>query len=229
MLRRLLDAVHADPYRNLLTEHTRARLAKLFSPRYLRSKVALIAYESLNPDVPWFTQDAIERLEAWLRPTYRGFEWGSGRSSAWLGRRSASLVSVEHHEAWHARVRRSLAEAGLANVDYRLVPEDHYVSVVEDFPDRHFDYVIVDGLFRDEALLRSLPKVRPGGWVVFDNANWYLRSDSCTPHSLPLKGPPASAGFERAERAVADWHATWTTNGVNDTLILVKPEPVPAG
>ncbi|HVP66823.1 MAG TPA: class I SAM-dependent methyltransferase [Anaeromyxobacteraceae bacterium] len=229
MLRRLLDAVHADPYRNLLRDHTLARIAKLFSPRYLRSKAALVAFETLHPDLPWFTRDAIEKLERWLRPTFRGLEWGSGRSSQWLASRSASLVSVEHNPLWYERVRASLAAAGITNVDYRLQPEDDYVRVVDEFADRRFDYVVVDGLFRSETLLRSMRKLRAGGWIVFDNANWYLRSASRTPHSLPLDGPPASPGFERAEREIAAWRATWTTNGVNDTLILVKPEATPVG
>ncbi len=227
MLRSLLDALHADPYGNLGSDHTLARLGKLASPRYLANKAAQVAYELRHPDHPWFTREAIRRFEAWLRPGYRGLEWGSGRSTLWLARRSASLVSVEHHPAWHARVSAQLAAAGLTNVDHRLVAEEAYAAVIDAFPDRHFDYVIVDGLFRDETLLRSIPKLRPHGWFVFDNANWYLRSDSRTPHSLRREGPPAPGRFDEVERAVAGWAATWTSNGVNDTLLLEKPASAP--
>lgn len=224
MIRRLLELLHADPYGNLGSDQTWSRLAKLASPRYLRSKVALIAYESAHPDAPWFTRDAIERLEGWLRPSFRGLEFGSGRSTPWLARRSEWLVSVEHNPGWFAQVARRLAEEGIGNVDHRLVDEADYASVSDGFPDAHFDYVVIDGLQRDETLLRATRLLRPGGWIIFDNANWYLRSPSRTPHSRPPGGPAASPAFERAERVLSSWSLRWTTNGVNDTLLAVKPE-----
>jgi len=194
----------------------------------LRSKIALVAFEVRNPELPWFTREAIELLDAWLQTTFRGFEWGSGRSSLWLARRIASLVSVEHNRSWHEKVSQQLASAGVGNVDYRFVPEHTYVDVIEEFPDEHFDLIVVDGLMRDNTLLRSLAKLRRGGWIVFDNANWYLRNSHRTPHSLPFGGPPASPEFELAEHIIAGWSTKWTTNGVNETLILVKPEAMPS-
>lgn len=223
MLAPLLRLLHADPYGNLGSEHTGARLRKLLSPRYLAHKLAEVAYERRHPDHPWFTREAIRRLAAWLRPEHGVLEWGSGRSTPWLARRCATLLAVEHHRGWYEQVSRQLAEAGFANVDYRLVEEARYAAVADELADGSLDLVVVDGLFRDQTTLRSLPKLRPGGWVVFDNANWYLRSRSRTPHSLPADGPPASAGFAEVERAIAGWGATWTSNVVNDTLLLVKP------
>jgi SAM-dependent methyltransferase len=222
MIRGVLGLLHADSHNNLFSDHTRERLSKLLSPRYLVDKAAQIVYERTHPDYPWFTRDAIERFEAWLQPSYRGLEWGSGRSTPWVARRCASLVTVEHQRLWYDRVSSQLAAAGLRNVDYRLVEESAYAKVADEFPDGHFDFVIVDGLFRDETLLRSIPKLRAGGWLVFDNANWYLRHQSRTPHSLPPAGEPKSPGFAKVEHALADWSATWTTNGVNETLLLEK-------
>lgn len=225
MLRAFLRFVDADPYGNLAHEATWPRLKKVLMPRYLVSKLALLVYRSSHPGEPWLTADAIRRLERFLTPAMRGLEWGSGEGSVWLARRSASLVSVEHNPVWYAKVTERLAAAGLTRVDYHLVAadEDRYTAVIDGFPDEHFDYVLVDGLFRDVALLKSLPKVRSGGWIIFDNANWYLPSTSRTPHSRSSAEGPMTDGFARAGEWMRSWQAIWTTNGVNDTAIFVKP------
>jgi hypothetical protein len=226
MLRRLFRLFDIDPYGNLFSENTGTRLRKLLSPRYVYGKLALAARERLRPNEPWITADAIRHLEGFLTPDRRGFEWGSGKGSLWFAQRSRSLVSVEHNAQWYERVRRAFAEAGVANIDYRLVKDqlEPYTSAIGEFPDGHFDYVLVDGLFRDHAFLKSIPKVKPGGWIVFDNVNWYLPSDSRTPHSRSRADGPDGPVFAEVADRIRAWRTIWTTNGVNDTAIFVTPE-----
>jgi predicted O-methyltransferase YrrM len=215
--------VGADPYGNFFDVGTRARLLKLVSPRYAWSRLSVFAYERRHPDHPWLTRDAITRISGWLRPEHSGLEWGSGRGSLWFARRSRRLVSVEHVPAWHARVCGMFEREGIRNHDYRLVSEERYLSVIDEFADATFDYVLVDGLFRDEAFARSMPKLRPGGWMIFDNVNWHLPSESRTPHSRRLADGPATPRWAEVLERVRDWRTTWTTNGVNDTAIFEKP------
>ncbi len=219
----LLRRLHADPYGNLRSENTRERLRKVASPRYAWNKLLATLYERRHPDHPWINRRGIELLESHLRPAHRGFEWGSGAGTLWLARRSQSLVSVEHDPGWHARVKARLEGEGVRNVDYRLVPECAYLEGISEFPEEHFDYVLVDGLFRDHALLRSMSRLRPGGWLIFDNANWYLPSPSGSPHSRRPRDGPASERFRRALSQLARWGTVWTTDGVNDTAVFVKP------
>ncbi len=223
LMGRVLRTLHADPYGDLLAARTSERLRKLLSPHYLLDKLALLAHERLHPDEPWLTRDAVRLLEGYLSPAHAGFEWGSGNGSAWFARRCGSLVSVEHHRGWSQQVQARLRAEGLHHVDHRFVEEAHYTSVIDTFADAHFDFILVDGLFRDEAFLRSLPKLKPGGWLIFDNANWYLPSASRTPHSRSLEDGPASPGFAEVARRIQGWPLTWTSNGVNDTAIYVKP------
>jgi predicted O-methyltransferase YrrM len=223
VLNRLLRLAHADPYGDIGAYRTSERLAKLQSPRYVVAKLKAVAYEWLHPDHPWLTANAISWLDANIRPQHTAFEWGSGASTAWLARRIRRLVSVEHHSAWHDRVRTNLARAGIENVDYRLVPESQYVSAIDEFPDGHFDFILVDGLFRDATLERAIPKIASGGWLILDNANWYMRSSSKTPHSRRPDAPPYSDVMDRVEAALAPWPCLWTTNGINDTAIVTKP------
>jgi predicted O-methyltransferase YrrM len=220
---RLLRAVNADPYDNLFTSHTGERLRKLLSPRYLTAKAQLTLYEWTHPGAPWLTRHAIELIEEHLRPDHIAFEWGSGNGSPWLARRCRALTSVEHHQGWYEHVRSRLAAGRLHNVDYRIVNEAIYPKAIDPFPEEHFDFILVDGLLRDLALLASIPKLKPGGWLVFDNVNWYLPSSSRTPHSRSFADGPATPEFAEAMERVRGWHVIWTSNGVNDTAIFEKP------
>ena len=224
LMARLAKQMNVDPYGDLTRVHTGSRLVKALSPRYIVNKLSQWLYERRHPDHPWLTRDAIALLAAHIGPGQRGFEWGSGNGSRWFAKRSASLVSVEHNSAWYTTVRQGHTDAGITNVDYRFVEEPHYTAVIDEFADESFDYVLVDGLFRDQAFLKSIPKLKPGGWIIFDNANWYLPSDSKTPHSRSRLDGPASALFGKVAEQTAAWTTYWTSNGVNDTAIFIKPE-----
>lgn len=141
-------------------------------------------YQVRHPDHPWLAPGAIAFLESNLNREMKALEWGSGRSTIWLGRRVKALTSVEHYPGWHARVGRRIASAGITSVDHRLVevpgdPQEAaaalwlnppYVRVIEEFADGSLDLVLVDGLYRQECVARALPKVRPGGFLVIDQA-----------------------------------------------------------
>ncbi len=225
----LRRALRFDPYGNLLVERSGERLLKLLSPAYLINKLKLIRYETTHPDFPWITQTATVAFDALLRPTHHGLEWGSGNGSIWIAQRCAALVSIEHHRAWYDKVSSKLRERGIGNVDYRLVEEGQYLAPIDEFQDETLDFVVVDGLFRDGAFLRSMPKVREGGFILFDNVNWYLPSDSTTPHSRTHAQGPATPLFGQVIEQLRTWKTIWTTNGVNDTAIFVKPTKRSAG
>jgi predicted O-methyltransferase YrrM len=220
---RVLGALKVDPYGNLFEDRTNERFRKFLSPRWVVARINLAIFEHRHPDVPWITRDAIRMLEEHLRRDHVGFEWGSGNGTLWLLRRTKSLTSVEHFRPWADKVKQKLADAGVKNADYRYVDESKYCDVIDEFPDEHFDYVIVDGLFRDTAMIKSMPKLKHGGWLVLDNVNWYLPSESRTPQSRSRKAGPATELWGEVERRLASWKTTWTTNGVNDTAIFVKP------
>lgn len=44
-----------------------------------------------------------------------------------------------------------------------------YTETICDFPDAHFDIVLVDGRARVSCFLCALPKVKPGGHIIVDN------------------------------------------------------------
>jgi len=186
-------------------------------------------YERLHPERPWLTPAANAYLDALIRPSDRGLEWGSGRSTLWFARRLDQLTSVESDSSWYERVRRGLDRHDLGNVDYRfarLEPRDEperspYVNVAQEFEDRSLDFVLVDGDYREHCALGILPKISPGGILVLDNSNWYLDRPTRSPASRTGLGP-LNPMWREFEQRVASWRELWTTSGVTDTALWIR-------
>ena len=205
------------------------RSLRHWTPRYIWNRSRLWLWERGNPDSPWLTPRAVSLLSDLLRPDDRAFEWGSGRSTRWLAERTSRLTSVEHDPAWHARVSRELAGHARAECWLRACasqdgpPDPAYCGAIEGFADGSLDLVLIDGLFRDECARRSLAKLAPGGLLVLDNSNWFLPSRSHAPNSR--RAGYASALWEEVARQLAGWRPIWTTSGVSDTTLWVRPGP----
>jgi hypothetical protein len=136
---------------------------------------------------PWFSFGAIEFLSRHLRPGHRVFEFGSGGSSFYFARRTASVLSIENNAEWQQRVSALAAERKVTNLRCELHPIDtahperyaalSYFAALQPLP---YDVIIVDGhcdyenapqgLLRDIAFDRALACVRrPGGIIVVDD------------------------------------------------------------
>jgi len=157
---------------------------------WLRSLFAIHDIDAMVAlDVPWWSYDAIDAVEAFLavREQAQIFEYGSGASTVWAARRAASVVSVEHDAIWHSIVARKLD--GFGNATLELVPPDSethadflsrkqgsagrsfraYVTAIERH-DGPFDLIVIDGRSRVACLRQSLTHLAPGGMIVFDNS-----------------------------------------------------------
>jgi hypothetical protein len=99
---------------------------------------------------------------------------------------------VEHDRVWYEQVRQQLHQSGIDNVDYRLVPLDHppqeptrpiydppprYVALASEFPNGHFDFVEVDGHYRQACVIAALDKLKPGGLLLVDDTSWLPLAD----------------------------------------------------
>jgi predicted O-methyltransferase YrrM len=200
------------------------RTFKHWTPRYAVNRARLMVYEAQHPDHPWITGASIEILASLLRPDDVGLELGSGRSTLWLAHRVGRLISLEHHAGWHERMSRMLVEQHLTNVEYnRLSLGDPYVDFVLALPDVTFDFILVDGPERDRCAAACTSKLKPGGVLILDNANLYLPCASKAPWSLHLGDAFLTPYWARFAESVQSWRHIWTTNGVSDTVIWIKP------
>jgi predicted O-methyltransferase YrrM len=140
-----------------------------YLPRTLLSTVAFKVF-GFRPEVPWLGWRAIRHLDGLIRPEWRILEFGSGMSSIWFARRCASLVTIESEQNWYHTILRLLEKRGLKNVDCRLAPDGKPLPV-DEFRDRFFDLVLVDGHNRGRCVEVALRKVKSKGYIFLDNSD----------------------------------------------------------
>ncbi|MCB2077747.1 MAG: class I SAM-dependent methyltransferase [Novosphingobium sp.] len=160
---------------------------------WLQSLFAIHDIDALiRLDVPWWTYDAIDRVEDFLksRPQARVFEYGSGASTAWLAKRASSVNSVDHDGGWVELTRTRIAGFDNAHVDFVACDApDHpdtqfasgkaghagqtfkdYVCAIDQL-DGAFDLIVIDGRARAACLRHAANRLAPGGIIVFDNSH----------------------------------------------------------
>ena len=47
----------------------------------------------------------------------------------------------------------------------------HYACAIDRFPDEHFDIVMVDGVARGGCMKHAAPKLKTGGYLIWDNSD----------------------------------------------------------
>jgi predicted O-methyltransferase YrrM len=216
----------------LITNLLRKRTVGHWTPRYVYARLRLMRYEHAHPDHPWITSEANRLLASMIRPTDIGAEYGSGRSTLWFARHCKHLTSVEHDQEWHRKVSAAIQDQGLTNVDYFHHPRDQpqesgdmsgYARVALSFDDVSIDFVLVDGLYRDHVTRLMMPKIKPGGLLIIDNINWCLASPTRAPYSRTPASGHKDSSWANLARDLADWRSIWTTSGVTDTAIFIRP------
>lgn len=161
----------------------------------------------LVDEIPWITFSAIQFLKRILSSDMRVFEYGSGGSTLFFARRVSEVISVEHDDEWADKVHAKIAVEGFTNCRLQLVapqldtsgvrknPADpasyssrteqfvgydfsSYVKTIDAYSDETFDLVVIDGRARPSCFLHALPKVRPGGHILWDNTDrkWYAQA-----------------------------------------------------
>jgi predicted O-methyltransferase YrrM len=217
---------------NSLALVARCRPRSHQTPRYVENRIREILYRRAHPEDPWLTPAAIQLLTTLLRPADRGAEFGSGRSTIWFAARVATLTSVEHDPWWHQTVTAKLKERAFDNVECILAHEDQpmerggdsaYARTALAFADASLDFALVDGHYRDYSAKFIMPKIRPGGMLIIDNVNWYLPCPSKAPNSRTAALGPATGVWAEVWLELAEWRTVWTSSGVTDTAIFIKP------
>lgn len=201
------------------------RLSHL-TPRYVLNRIKVFIQEATNPHDPWLTSESIKILEGLLLPTDIGVEFGSGRSTMWFARRLNRLTSIESDEAWYKKVKLMLNQFELEpKVDYRLfLSEQEYAEQALTVADESINFCLIDGINRDNCAWLMIPKIRPGGLMVIDNVNWFFPNDfSKSPDTQRSNMGCSSKVWQQVFDLLASWRLIYTSNGVSDTAIYIKP------
>ncbi len=138
-----------------------------------RSMASGLAVDARGQALPMYTYPAIEYLASLDFSTRHALEFGSGQSTLWWSRRAGAVTAVEHDDDW---VRR-LEEAALANVTCLFAKREDiatgrdYLAVLP--AEERFDVIALDGLHYHDCAAAARDLLRPGGLIVFDNADFY--------------------------------------------------------
>jgi hypothetical protein len=204
-----------------------------WTPAYILRRLYHEVYMRTHPDEPWFARPAIHFVREWIKPDDRGFEWGSGRSTLWFAHHSRFIASVEHHEGWYQQVRADIDANKLTNVDYHFcdlskesdetAAQSDYVQIITRY-DEPFDYIVVDGRVRDHCAMLAIRHLNTGGLLIVDNANRFIVPPRWVrvPYYV-ARDEPLTPVWTRFIQETASWRQIWMNDGVNCTLLLLKP------
>ena len=143
-----------------------------FKYGHLQSVRSKQAVDGAGQPVPWYTYPAVEYLKQFDFSGKSVFEYGSGNSTLFWSRRAATVVSVEDEEDWFDQMRSRVPPNCTMRHESDL---RRYVNVIHEYPEG-FDVIVVDGPARGFCRLKcaraALEHLRPGGFVILDNADW---------------------------------------------------------
>lgn len=225
----------ASPYGLCLALPRKTRLV----PKWLQSRCR--GTDAAIQPMPRFVFGSIDHIQALVRPHFTVFEYGAGGSTLWYAARAASVIAIEHQECWWQRLRaeierrhilncrlkliapnlRASADPGVSESDprqyvshwthYQNVHFRDYVNSIGEQPDNSLHLVSVDGRARPACVLHAIPKVRPGGLLVLDDAE--------------------RASYREAKLLLADWAcrefsglAPQGGSVIKTTSVYTKPE-----
>ena len=71
--------------------------------------------------------------------------------------------------------------------------------------------------------LKVLPKLKHEGILIIDNINLYLPNASRSPNSIRRFDNTNDSDWASVQVQIDSWEMVWTTNGVSDTALWIKP------
>ena len=159
------------------------------SSKYILNRLKQMFFQKTNPEAPWLTKESILLLDSLLKDSDIGLEFGSGRSTKWLAKRCHLLYSIEDHSGWFEKVSVELKD--FKNVNYRFrevdkndAPRSGYLDILDELSDNSIDFILDDGKLRGLVALKSIKKLKTGGFFILDNAERYIPNPFDIPESI---------------------------------------------
>jgi predicted O-methyltransferase YrrM len=126
----------------------------------------------VRPELPWISYDAQNEIARRLGPEKRALEFGSGMSTAWFAARVAEIISVEDHKEWFDTVSKNFAQREIKSAKLRFAgSKGEYLTLTSEEAKGGFDFVLIDGRYRDECVDVAIANLRPGGCIYLDNSD----------------------------------------------------------
>jgi len=148
-----------------------------------------IDYALLDTNLPAMTDTSIAFLEKRLNNSHVVFEWGSGASTFWFANRCNTVWSVEYFKDFYEVLVERAEEYSNINLFLKEPdnkPQEGYIAkhssasgksfknfahAIDVFRDQYFDVIVIDGRVRNRCLDLAIPKLKEGGFIIYDDTN----------------------------------------------------------
>jgi len=118
-------------------------------------------------EIAWLPYSLIRFLNERLKSTMNVLEFGAGASSVYFSKRVKSVVSVEDNRDWYHQVLAKKPD------NLTLVLAETKNAYVNFQPDGDkFDFVLIDGQFRQDCLFKSIEHLNAKGVILLDDTNF---------------------------------------------------------
>jgi len=149
-----------------------------FSTRsgHFKSSFKMKAVGRNGQPIPWYTYPCINFLSHQSFSGRTILEFGGGQSTHWWSKTAEQVVSFEGDKKWYEQIKKNISD----NVRLYLVSNENSSDCIHDvnailgsIAPKTFDIIIIDGLFRKEAVQIALKHMTKDGAIIFDNADSY--------------------------------------------------------
>lgn len=135
----------------------------------------------LELQLPWIEWETIKVIENEINSQSCVYEFGSGGSTLFFGKRVKYLLSVENDYSWFLKTKGKVEQENMSGkIDLRFAP---FQTDIESYKNsdylnfvriQNWDLILVDGFtdfhgFRPEAFRLSWLYLKPGGILIFDD------------------------------------------------------------
>lgn len=132
-----------------------------------------------NLILPWYTKNCLDNLLKMDYSNWEVFEWGGGCSTVWYSHNCKSVDTIEDSHLWAREITDYLISKNKTNFSMYVVEvppsansphpnREAYLKYINTL-NKKWDCIIVDGSYRNDALMISENFVKPGGIIIFDN------------------------------------------------------------
>lgn len=112
---------------------------------------------------PWLTKPCLEWICQQNLSGKDIFEYGIGDSTIWFHCQAMNTFGVDSDKSW---IEKVFMEA--KGQYWWYIDAYQYVDAISK-PGVQFDFILIDGLYRDECTEHALSALKPGGHLIIDN------------------------------------------------------------
>jgi hypothetical protein len=121
-----------------------------------------------NNPLPWVSYSMIYFLEKYINKNMKVFEFGSGNSTLFFGKKVQKVVSVEHDLEWYEKI--SIISPKSVEIVYsELEYNGDYCRMIRNYNEK-FDIIFIDGRDRVNCLKNSIDYLNDNGIIILDDS-----------------------------------------------------------